>query len=89
MDLIRSKTTTLIQAMRILAADIQSEDGVANAAIAEAADRMEELLELVDGAYDIVEIYEPNCPKEVDAYPPQWRRHWLEKARNCGANPSP
>ena len=72
--------------MRILAADIQSEDGVANAAIAEAADRMEELLELVDGAYDVVEIA-PIKPEET--YNLKWRREWLEKARQCGANPSP
>jgi hypothetical protein len=39
----KSSTTTLISALRILAGDIKSEDGVANAAIAEAADRMEEL----------------------------------------------
>ena len=39
----RTDTATLIRAMRILARDIQSGDGVANAAIAEAADRMEEL----------------------------------------------
>jgi hypothetical protein len=39
----RSSTETLIDALRILANKIQSEDGVANAAIAEAADRMEEL----------------------------------------------
>jgi len=38
----RSDTQTLINAMRILAKDIQSGDGVANAAIAEAADRLEE-----------------------------------------------
>jgi len=38
----RTDTATLIQAMRILARDIQSDDGVANAAIAEAADRMEQ-----------------------------------------------
>lgn len=36
-------TKTLIEAMRILARDIQSEDGVANAAIAEAANRLVEL----------------------------------------------
>jgi len=36
-------TPTLISALRILARDIQSGDGVANAAIAEAADRMEEM----------------------------------------------
>lgn len=40
----RSSTPTLIAAMRILARDIQSGDGVANAAIAEAADRLEEYL---------------------------------------------
>jgi hypothetical protein len=39
----RAKTETIIGALRVLANDIQSEDGVANLAIAEAADRMEEL----------------------------------------------
>lgn len=39
----RTKTETIIGALRVLTQDIQSEDGVANAAIAEAADRMEEL----------------------------------------------
>ena len=38
-----SKTETIIGALQVLANDIQSQDGVANAAIAEAADRMEEL----------------------------------------------
>ena len=39
----RSRTETIIGALRVLANDIQSGDGVANAAIAEAADRIEEL----------------------------------------------
>jgi len=39
----RSRTETIIGALRVLANDIQSGDGAANAAIAEAADRMEEL----------------------------------------------
>lgn len=39
----RATTETIITAMRILAEDIQSEDGVANAAIREAADRLAEL----------------------------------------------
>ena len=39
----KSSTETLVAAMRILARDIQSGDGVANAAIVEAADRLEEL----------------------------------------------
>ena len=39
----KTDTKTLINAMRILARDIQSDDGVANGAISEAADQMEEL----------------------------------------------
>ena len=39
----RSSTETLIAAMRILSRDIRSTDGVANLAIREAADRLEEL----------------------------------------------
>lgn len=39
----RTDTQTLISAMRILARDVQCDDGIANAAIAEAADRLEEL----------------------------------------------
>ena len=39
----KSSTETLIKALRILAEDIESNDGVANATIAEAADRIEEL----------------------------------------------
>lgn len=39
----RSSTTDLVAAMRILARDIHSEDGVANAVIDEAAWRLEEL----------------------------------------------
>lgn len=38
-----STTETIIEAMRILARDIESDDAVANMAIAEAADRLEEL----------------------------------------------
>lgn len=40
----KTDTETLIAAMKILARDIQSCDGVANAAIAEAADRLAEHL---------------------------------------------
>ena len=38
----RTSTETLIAAMHILSQDIQSEDGVANAAVAEAAERLAE-----------------------------------------------
>ena len=39
----KTETTTLVDALRTLANEIYSEDGVANAAIAEAADRLEAL----------------------------------------------
>ena len=38
----RNSTETLIVAMRILSQDIQSEDGAANSAIAEAGERLAE-----------------------------------------------
>ncbi len=42
-----SHTETIIAALRVLARDIQSNDGIANAAIAEAADRLEEQQERI------------------------------------------
>lgn len=39
----RTDTTTLVKALRILSEDIYCEDGVATAAIAEGADRIEEM----------------------------------------------
>jgi hypothetical protein len=44
----KTTTQTLAAALRILANDIDSPDGVANAAIAETADRLEELQENLD-----------------------------------------
>jgi len=39
---VRTSTRSLINAMRVLDSQIQSDDGVANAVIAEAAQRLEE-----------------------------------------------
>jgi hypothetical protein len=39
---VKTSTETLIAAMRILSQDIQSDDGAANAAVAEAAERLAE-----------------------------------------------
>jgi hypothetical protein len=39
----KTKSKTLIKALRILSEDVQSDDGVANACIAEAANKIEEL----------------------------------------------
>ena len=43
----RSSTRSLINAMRVLDSEIQSDDGVANAVIAEAAQRLEEQQECI------------------------------------------
>ena len=43
MEVPKTLTETLIEALKILSVDVQSEDGVANSAIAEAAQRLEEL----------------------------------------------
>jgi hypothetical protein len=37
---------------------------------------------LLDGCYDIIELYVPRCPSQVE-----WRRKWLEAARSHGAEP--
>jgi hypothetical protein len=38
------------------------------------------LLELVDAAYELVEIYKPESPAQET-----WRLNWLEKARKAAA----
>lgn len=48
----KTSTPILIDALRILARDIFSEDGIANLAIAEAADRLEELQKQLQEAQD-------------------------------------
>ena len=50
----KTSTETLITALRVLARDVQSEDGVANSCLREAADRMEELNQIVDQATNVV-----------------------------------
>lgn len=39
----RAETSTIVEALRILSRDIQSDDGVATMALLEAAERMQEL----------------------------------------------
>lgn len=67
---------TLIEALRILSRDIQSGDGVTNACIAEAADRLEELTQWrdistapKDGA-EILVIIAGNHPQADTPYIP-------------------
>lgn len=39
-------------------------------------------LRLIDGAYEIVELYKPQSPAQEE-----WRKRWLEDARSLGAVP--
>lgn len=50
----QSSTLTLITALHILSRHIQSEDGVTNAALAEASNRMAKLHRMVNHAYPII-----------------------------------
>lgn len=80
----RSSTETIIKALRILAADIQSGDGVANAAIAEAADRLEELSQDNVKAEPLA-YYCKNDPERETAF------HWkpITHCPECGEKLNP
>jgi hypothetical protein len=53
----KTNTETLIKALHILANDIETEDGVANAVIAEAAQRLEELYEINRTLSEAIEVH--------------------------------
>lgn len=40
-----------------------------------------EMRGLIDGAYDIIFIYKPETPSQVE-----WKKNWLEKAKKHGAS---
>ncbi len=70
----RSSTTTIIAAMRALARDIDSPDGVANAAILEAAERLaaldgETLLlaDIMRDAYKVISVIEADDSDEDES----------------------
>jgi hypothetical protein len=41
------------------------------------------LVELIDGAYDIIEIWKAESPAQI-----AWKKAWMAKARELGAHPS-
>ena len=41
------------------------------------------LLELVNEAYDIIELWNAKSPSQES-----WKKEWLKKAKELGANPS-
>jgi hypothetical protein len=58
----RSSTATLIKALQELSRTIQSDDGVANAAIAEAAQRLGEMHDALEFMVDVgCEHYDMDC----------------------------
>jgi hypothetical protein len=63
----RASTATIVRAMRILSEDIQSGDGVANAAIAEAADRLEELVRDITTVIPSISVYAGQCNARTKA----------------------
>ncbi len=75
-----SSTEMIIDALWILSRDIESEDGVANAAIREAAQRLQETYDLMDKAYAVVEEWRPPTPTKQ-----LWRLRWLRSAKAAGA----
>jgi chromosome segregation ATPase len=64
---VRSSTETLIKAMRILSSNIQSDEGVANAAIAEAAQRLEEQQERIKRLEEALLEVAPQLTRELDS----------------------
>jgi len=62
----RTRTPILISAMRLLARDIESEDGVANAAIAEAGNRLADLEEELERSNKFLEDAKAAFKAKVD-----------------------
>ena len=61
----RNTTRSLINALRVLDSEIQSEDGVANAVVAEAATRLEEQQDRIQRWHDILT---PLMPSDLKSW---------------------
>jgi hypothetical protein len=83
---VKTSTETLIKAMRILSSDIQSDDGVANAAIAEAAQRLEEQKDRIKRLEEALAWYESTV-SDCNRHGPQGdaARHALAQDRGSKA----
>lgn len=67
-----SSTMSLIIAMHVLSNEIQSDDGVANAAIREAGDRLAKLHRMVNHAYPIIKA-QHGAEHMLDGFRPKKR----------------
>jgi len=66
----RSKTSTIISALKILGETIQTQDGVANAAILEAAARMEEMCDALKRANALMDsFFDDNASSKITVKP--------------------
>ncbi len=73
----RSKTSTIISALKILGETIQTQDGVANAAILEAAARMEEMSDLLKHANALIEsFFDDNASSKITVK--EWKENFKE-----------
>jgi len=67
----RSRTETIIGALRVLARDIETDDGVINACLHEAAERLQEL-----SAWNHIDYADPStCPDENRPCIVAWELH--------------
>ena len=78
----RSKTETIISALQILARDIQTDDGVANACLDEAASRLEHLQLNLKEAIELAEAAAKGSPYKQT--PHFWAR--LHELRHGNTN---
>lgn len=58
----QTDTRTLASAMRTLAAEVESPDGVANAAMSEAAERLDLLFGMLESIADVLDDCNPDAP---------------------------
>lgn len=73
----RSKTSTIISALNILGETIQTQDGVANAAILEAAARMEEMSDMLKHANVLMDsFFDDNVSSKITVK--EWKENFKE-----------
>ena len=65
-EVMKSKTSVIAGAMKVLARDIQCEDGVANAACQESAERLQELEKALNDANERIKELEDMMRKKLD-----------------------
>ena len=88
----KTSTPILISAMRILARDIQTDDGVANAAISEAADRLQHLHDTSKSPWTKLDYSNPAtypeenhpCLVAWDCHPEHPARHAMYRFNDVG-----